>query len=104
MWQALQGIWDDAGVRFGAVDAGYLLGRKSVKALANRDTRCLPIRGMAGVRQPLGSPSGAGWCFTCGLGWPASEIVLGKVDSGWLRLPRGAVVYAVLAPLTDCGT
>ena len=84
MWQALQGIWDDAGVRFGAVDAGYL--PQAVKALANRDTRCLPIRGMAGVRQPLGSPSGAGWCFTCGSDGCKRDL-LGKVDSGWLRLP-----------------
>ena len=84
VWQALQGIWDDAGVRFGAVDAGYL--PQAVKALANRDTRCLPIRGMAGVRQPLGSPSGAGWCFTCGSDGCKRDL-LGKVDSGWLRLP-----------------
>ena len=84
VWKALQGIWDDAGVRFGAVDAGYL--PAAVRALANRDTRCLPIRGMAGVRQPLGSPSGAGWCYTAGSDGLKRDV-LGKVDSGWLRLP-----------------
>ena len=59
VWQALQGIWDDAGVRFGAVDAGYL--PQAVKALANRDTRCLPIRGMAGVRRRMVLHVRLGW-------------------------------------------
>ena len=71
VWQALQGIWDDAGVRFGAVDAGYL--PHAVKALANRDTRCLPVRGMAGVRQPLGSPSGCRMVLHGGLRWPQAR-------------------------------
>ena len=84
VWQALQGIWDDTGVRLGAVDAGYL--PQAVKALANRDTRCLPIRGMAGVRQAIGTPTGAQWCCTAGVDGLKRDL-LGKVDSGWLRLP-----------------
>ena len=55
------------GVRFGAIDAGYLLGRKSVKALANRDTALSSDSVGSGRRrrQPIGSPpGGSGWCFT----------------------------------------
>ena len=85
VWKVLQGIWDDAGVRFGAVDAGYL--PSAVRALANRDTRCLPIRGMAGVRQPVGTPTGAQWCYTAGADGLKRDV-LSKADSGWLRLPR----------------
>ena len=80
-------IWDAAGVRFGAVDAGYL--PQAVKALANRDTRCLPIR--RDGRRPATasrSPGGAGWCFTSS----ASDGVQkrscsGRSICGWLRLP-----------------
>ena len=85
VWAALQAIWDDAGVRLGAIDAGYL--PQPVKALATRDARCLPIRGMAGAaRQPIGAPSGGGWCYTAGSDGLKRDL-LGKVDSGWLRLP-----------------
>ena len=83
-WTALQAIWDDAGVRLGAIDAGYL--PAAVRALANRDTRCLPIRGMAGVRPPISPPSGSGWCYTAGSDG-VKRAVLAAVDSGWLRLP-----------------
>ena len=83
-WTALQRIWDDAGVRLGAVDAGYL--PAAVRALASRDRRCLPIRGMAGVRPPISPPSGSGWCFTSGSDG-VKRAVLAAVDSGWLRLP-----------------
>ena len=85
VWTALQAIWDAAGVRLGAVDAGYL--PQPVKALANRDTRCLPMRGMGGAgRQPIGAPGGAGWCYTAGVDGLKRDL-LSKVDSGWLRLP-----------------
>ena len=85
VWQALQGIWDDAGVRFGACDAGYL--PHAVKALANRDRRCLPVVGRAGDgRQPIAAPGGSGWCYVIGVDGLKRDV-LSKVDSGWLRLP-----------------
>ena len=84
VWKALQVIWDDAGVRFGAIDAGYL--PHAVKALAHRDRRCLPTVGRAGVRQPIAAPGGSGWCYVVGVDGLKRDV-LGKVDSGWLRLP-----------------
>ena len=84
VWKSLQGIWDDAGARLGAVDAGYL--PHAVKALANRDRRCLPVVGRAGVRQPIAAPGGSGWCYVIGVDGLKRDV-LSKVDSGWLRLP-----------------
>ena len=83
-WTALQGIWDDAGVRLAAVDAGYLPGM--VRALASRDKRCIPVVGRAGVRQPIAAPGGSGWCFVVGVDGVKRDV-LSKVDSGFIRLP-----------------
>ena len=72
VWAALQAIWDDAGVRLGAIDAGYL--PQPVKALATRDARCLPIRGMAGpARQPIGAPKRRRMVLHGRLGWPQAR-------------------------------
>ena len=87
VWRALQGIWDDAGVRFGAVDAGYL--PAAVRALASRDTRCVPVVGRAGVRQPIAAPGGSGWCYVVGVDGLKRDV-LSKVDSGGFRLPAAA--------------
>ena len=85
VWQELQGHWDHHGVRFGAIDAGYL--PAAVRALANRDRRCLPTVGRAGDgRQPIAAPGGSGWCYVVGVDGLKRDL-LGKVDSGWLRLP-----------------
>ena len=84
VWKALQSLWDDAGVRVAAVDSGYL--PAAVRALAHRDTRCLPVVGRAGVRQPIAAPGGSGWCYVVGVDGVKRDL-LGKVDSSWLRLP-----------------
>ena len=84
VWKALQGIWDDAGVRVAAVDAGYL--PAAVRSLSHRDTRCIPVVGRTGVRQPIAAPGGSGWCYVVGVDGLKRDL-LGKVDSSWLRLP-----------------
>ena len=84
VWKALQAIWDDAGVRLAAVDSGYL--PLAARALANRDTRCLPVVGRAGVRQPIAAPGGSGWCYVVGVDGLKRDV-LSKVDSGFIRLP-----------------
>ena len=64
---------------------GYL--PAAVRALANRDRRCLPTVGRAGDgRQPIAAPGGSGWCYVVGVDGLKRDL-LGKVDSGWLRLP-----------------
>ena len=83
-WTALQGIWDDAGVRLAAVDAGYLPGM--VRALASRDKRCIPVVGRRVCGNRSRRPGGSGWCFVVGVDGVKRDV-LSKVDSGFIRLP-----------------
>ena len=85
VWKALQAIWDDAGVRMAAVDGGYL--PAAVRALANRDTRCVPVVGRAGVRQPIATPGGGGSFHVIGVDGVKRDA-LGKVDSAGSDCPR----------------
>lgn len=91
-WRELQKVLDVSGVRLCAVDAGYQ--PEPVRALARRDRRIVPVRGMAGVRLAIGHPTAAGWCFTVGSDGVKRDG-LSKVDSGWLRIP--AAPWATVA-------
>ena len=100
VWQTLQRIWDDAGVRFGAVDGGYL--PHVVKALANRDRRCLPVVGRS--RRPA-TDRGAGR-FRLGArrrrGRPQARRA-GQGRFGMAPIARGALVHAELVTQPDRG-
>ena len=60
-----------------------------MRALASRDTRCVPVVGRAGVRQPIAAPGGSGWCYVVGVDGLKRDV-LSKVDSGGFRLPAAA--------------
>ena len=83
MWTALQGIWDDAGVRFGAVDAGYLPGR----ARAGESRQAVSSgRGPGGCAATDRGAGRLGMVLRGRRGWCQARSTR-KVDSGWLRLP-----------------